>query len=114
MAFTETERLDIEKLTDIFLNQIRPAEDIRNQIDFGYRMDEQSLILFETRPNKFLKSISVSPFAKAVFVKTENLWKVYWQRADMKWHSYKPIPTVKTINDFFKLVESDKHHCFFG
>ncbi|MBS1783311.1 MAG: DUF3024 domain-containing protein [Bacteroidetes bacterium] len=39
---------------------------------------------------------------------------MFWIRADLKWYSYSPKPTVNNINEFTKLVEEDKHHCFFG
>ena len=44
----------------------------------------------------------------------KNIWKVFWQRADLKWHSYEPKPTVKQLTDFLKLVDEDEHHCFKG
>jgi len=41
-------------------------------------------------------------------------WKVYWNRADLKWHSYKPVPEVASLEEFLALVERDEHACFFG
>lgn len=52
------------------------------------------------------------PVAKATFVKTRAIWKVYWMRADLKWRSYGPVPTVGDIKMFLELVENDKHACF--
>jgi hypothetical protein len=43
------------------------------------------------------------PFAKATFIKKEKLWKVYWQRQDLKGHSYTPVPTVKYFEEFISL-----------
>lgn len=54
------------------------------------------------------------PVAKTSFVKAKNHWKVFYRRADLKWYSYTPKPVVKTIKEFTKLVEEDKHHCFWG
>ena len=54
------------------------------------------------------------PVAKATFVKTQNCWKVYWQRADLKWYAYEPVPKVKQLREFLKLVSDDQHACFFG
>lgn len=53
-------------------------------------------------------------FAKATYVKTKKVWKVFWMRADLKWHSYPPKPTVKHIEEFLDEVENDPHACFFG
>lgn len=54
------------------------------------------------------------PVAKTTFVQTQNHWKVYWMRADFKWHSYSVKLTVKTIKAFFQLVDADERACFFG
>ena len=52
--------------------------------------------------------------AKATYVRSQNIWKVYWQRADLKWHSYDPDPEVDSIEDFLSVVDADKYACFFG
>ncbi|WP_416183085.1 DUF3024 domain-containing protein [Methylicorpusculum sp.] len=52
--------------------------------------------------------------AKAKFVKTLSLWRVYWQRADLKWHIYQPVETVKSIDDFLTVVKNDEYHCLYG
>ncbi|MFZ5430428.1 MAG: DUF3024 domain-containing protein [Bacteroidota bacterium] len=35
-----------------------------------------------------------SPIAKARFIASRNIWKVYWMRASGKWETYKPEPEV--------------------
>lgn len=52
--------------------------------------------------------------AKATYVRTQECWKVFWLRADLKWHSYSPMPVVDSIEKFLALVEADNHACFFG
>ncbi|MFH6967747.1 DUF3024 domain-containing protein [Flavobacterium sp. FlaQc-28] len=52
--------------------------------------------------------------AKATFVKTENKWKVYWFKSDMKWHTYKPNEKVNNLKEFVKIIEEDKYNCFRG
>jgi len=98
-----------------FLARKRPPEHIRQELDIGYKIEEQSIIVFEVRPqwNK-PEVIMENPVAKATFVKTKNHWKVFWIRADLKWYSYAPKPIVNNLKEFSKLVEEDKHHCFFG
>ncbi len=73
------------------------------------------MIIYELRPvwNK-PKGIQECYVAKATFLKNKNLWRVFWLRADLKWHSYKPNPTIKTLKEFVKLVEEDKYGCFWG
>jgi hypothetical protein len=35
-------------------------------------------------------------------------------RRDLKWHGYEPMPEVKSVDAFFKLVAEDANACFFG
>jgi len=52
--------------------------------------------------------------AKATYVKNKKIWKLYWQRADMKWYGYEPEAEVKSVEEFLEVVEADKHACFYG
>lgn len=115
MAVTNLQVLDIIEVMEAFLERHRPPEDIRPKLDIGYKIEGQSIIIHEIRP--FWRDASETVYtevAKTTFVKTKNHWKVFWMRADLKWHSYAPKPTVKTLKDFIKLVEEDKHGCFWG
>lgn len=98
-----------------FIERRRPPEHIRAMLDFGFRIDGQSIILFEIRPtmSKPARYIEL-PYAKTTFVKARGYWRVYWLRASGKWDPYEPVPTVDTLGDFLALVEEDAYHCFFG
>jgi len=52
--------------------------------------------------------------AKATFVRTQNLWRGYWMRRDLRWHRYGPEPEVETIDAFLDVVDRDEFGCFFG
>ena len=115
MAISEFEIKRCERELDKFLEKRRPPVDIRSRLDFGYRINNQSVEIFEIRPNwRNPEETMETPVAKATYVKKHSHWKVYWQRADLKWHSYDPESTVKRLEDFLELVGEDKHNCFFG
>ena len=98
-----------------FIEEIRPPEVIRPQLDIGYKMEAQSVFIFELRPQQNdPKIIREHALAKATFVKTQNIWKIFWKRANGNWHGYTPEPEVKTLPEFLELVKEDKHHCFWG
>jgi len=40
------------------------------------------------------------PIAKARYVKIRDVWKIYWMRADCKWHSYPPAPKWRPSRSF--------------
>jgi len=115
MAISEFELKRCEREVEKFLEKRRPPVHIRSQLDFGYRIENQCVELFEVRPQwNDPEKILELPFAKATYVKKEKLWKVYWQRQDLKWHSYAPVPTVKYFEDFLAVVSEDENACFFG
>lgn len=113
MAFNELDRKRIEKTLDRFIQAHRPPPHIRNELDLGFRLQGQNVELFEILPVWDNPSQKMeSPVAKATYVKTQNLWKIYWMRADLKWHSHPPAPHVLNIDEFLALVAEDKHACF--
>ena len=115
MAFSEFEIKKLEKTVGSFIEKQRPPAHIRKELDLAFRIEDQSVIIFEIRPAwKQPKEFIESDVAKATFVKTQNLWKVYWQRADLKWHTYEPVESVKNIDEFLSVVKNDEYHCFYG
>jgi len=115
MAISEFEIKRCESEIEKFLSVRRPPIHVRDQVDFGYRIENQSVELFEVRPEwKNPEKKTEIPFAKATYVKKEGCWKIYWQRQDLKWHSYTPMPSVKYFEEFLSVVNEDKNACFFG
>lgn len=115
MAIEILKTLEIIEAMENFLTKKRPPEHIRPKVDIGYKIEGYSIIIFEIRPQWNNEKVHLdSPIAKATFIKKKNHWKVFWLRADLKWHRYPPNPIVKTVAEFTKLVEGDKNSCFWG
>ena len=115
MAISEFEIKRCERELQKFMKTRRPPPDIRNKLDFGYRIENQSEELFEMHPRYDNPSDKLeSSIAKTTYVKSKKIWKVFWMRADLKWHSYDPKPTVNSIEEFLSLVAEDEYACFFG
>lgn len=115
MAISEFEIKRYEKELEKFLEENRPPAHVREQVDLAYRISGQSVEIFEIRagirdPSQKTE-ISV---AKSTYVKSQKIWKVYWMRQDLKWHRYPPVPQVKHLEEFLKLVKEDANACFFG
>jgi hypothetical protein len=115
MALSEFEIKKVEKAAGTFLDRRRPPVAIRKEVDIGWRLDKHSFFIFETRPiwNKPSEYQDID-CAKATFVRTQGVWKVYWMRQDIKWHSYEPCSEVKTIEQAIEVVDKDEYGCFFG
>ena len=115
MSIDSLQTLEIIEVMENFIESVRPPEHIRKQLDISYKIEDQSILVFEVRPSFLQPDImSYPPIAKTTFVKAQNYWKVFWMRADLKWHSYDPKPIVKSIKEFTKLIKEDKYGCFFG
>ncbi|WP_301359922.1 DUF3024 domain-containing protein [Stutzerimonas nitrititolerans] len=115
MAFNDIEQKRTEKVVGAFIEKRRPPPHIRPELDLGFRIHGQSVEIFEIRPMWQAPDEKMEhPVAKATYVKTQRVWKVYWQRADLKWHGYPPAPQVKSLEEFLALVDKDEHYCFFG
>ena len=115
MSFSEFEKKRIEKILGRYIEKNRPPENVRDQVDLSYKISGQSVEIFEIRPvwNDPNEKIE-EPIAKATYVTSRDIWKVFWQRADLKWHRYDPDPEVASIEEFVELVENDDYACFFG
>ncbi|MBS3740791.1 MAG: DUF3024 domain-containing protein [Candidatus Cloacimonetes bacterium] len=115
MALTEFDEKKVKILMEELLSRRRPPKHLRNKVDLAYRVKGQSVELFEIRDKwDHPGEKKESKIAKATFVKTKREWKVFWQKADSKWHRYKPSPTVSDIAEFIEIVEKDEHCCFWG
>lgn len=115
MSFNQFQSSLFIKELDSYLTIARPAPEIRHQLDVGYEIEDHSIILLEIRPNWMNPEIIQKfAFAKATFVKTQNVLKVYWMQSDLKWHAYEPSPIVPELSDFLRLVHEDEYHCFKG
>jgi hypothetical protein len=115
MTISEFEIKRCEHALEKFLKLQRPPAHMRSQLDFGYRIDNQSVELLEIRPDwRNPENKMEHPFAKATFIKKTKEWKIYWQRQDLKWHSYQPAPKVQHFEEFLAIVGEDAYSCFFG
>lgn len=113
MAFSDAELTKIQDVVGSYVERIRPQDEkIRRQLDIAYRVEGQSVFVYEIRPDMDGR-IMTGEVAKTTFVRTENVWKIYWMRADLKWHAYEKA-SVKKLEDFVKIVEADQYGCFWG
>src|SRR5437764_14869071 len=116
MAIDALQTVEMIELLENFVARLRPAEEaVRKKLDFGYNIEDQTLIPFEIRPDWLRPEIiREHPFAKVTYVKKSGIWKIYWLRANLKWYPYDPNPRVKSLKKFVDIVERDDHGCFFG
>src|SRR5688572_14812191 len=101
MAIDNLQVLDIIEEMEGFLERKRPPENMRHQVDLGYKIEDQSIIVHEIRPLWEDSAKIIYPeLAKATFVKTEDHWRIFWMREKKEWAPYDPLPIVKTVWEF--------------
>lgn len=113
MAFSEFEEKRLTKVLGSFIEKRRPPVHIRAEVDLMFSIEGQSVVLLEKRRLMDGEVID-RPFAKATWVNTQEVWRLYWQRADLKWHGYQPVASVSSIEAFCKAVDEDPYGCFRG
>ena len=115
MAFSALELRRFERDLAKFMERRRPPPSIRPKLDIGSRISGHSVELFEIRPDwQDNSKLRESPVAKATYVRTQNRWRVFWMRRDLKWHGYEPNLEVHSLEAFLAVVDRDELCCFFG
>jgi len=85
MALTTEQINDIILMMDNFIKQHRPAPDIRHSLDIDWRIEDQSVYLFEIRPQWDNKEIfHRHDYAKATWVQSQKHWKIFWMRENLE------------------------------
>jgi hypothetical protein len=115
MAFTEKQLEEITTMMNSLIEKMRPPEHIRHKLDISWRIERQSVLLFEIRPQWNDPSvIREIDFAKATWVQKAKEWHIYWVRADQKWYRYPPLDSVVNLQRFIIEIEKDPYGCFRG
>lgn len=113
MALSELELEGVYRTMAAYIARRRPRPDIRNELDIGYSIENQSIIVHEDR-RLYDGSRMIEPVAKAMWVKTQRAWKVFWMRADLRWHRYEPLATARTLDKVLEEIDADPYGCCWG
>lgn len=118
MAFKQTELDEIAPKLKAFISNESPPAQTGAQLAFC--IDRQSVVLLEVRPDlQALMSgegvkLNESPIAKATWVRSRQVWRVFWMPADGNWEAYVATPEVDTVDEFLDVLKEDELACFFG
>lgn len=116
MPFTDSEIAEHTALIEReFWAKRRPPLRIRDKMREGQRFDGLAIELFFVRP-VFLRpgEFVEEPIAKVRFVRRRGVWRIYWERADLRWHSYEPCAEVPSLAVALRVIDEDRYCCFFG
>ena len=114
MTFNEIENQRIKNIVGGFCNQ-KTRPDLKDKLRYDYIIEKESILIREIRPvwdNP--EEFTQLPFAKITWVKSQKVWKLYWQRANGKWIQYDALPQSPNLNEIIQAINDDVYHCFFG
>ena len=85
------------------------------ELNIEYRVVQHDVIIYEERsawdqPDEIIET----PAAKFRFNKSKNVWRLFWMRADLKWHSYQSLSSSVSLRKLVNEVEADPYGCFWG
>ena len=116
MAFTDLEIAEHTlSLEQHFWAHRRPPLHLRDKVREGQRFTDQSIELFIVRPafNRPGDHTEES-IAKVTFIRSKDVWHLFWKRADGKWHRYPPCPEAESLAAALAMIHKDPNGCFFG
>lgn len=115
MTLSEFEIKRCEKAFKDFMEKRRPLPETREKLDYGWKLEGQSIEIFEIRPQwNNPEIIEHHSFAKATYINSMKIWEIYWMRGNLKWEKNKPNETAKTIEDVLEIIDVDEFGRFFG
>lgn len=116
MAFTDLEIAEHTATIEKFLwSRRRPPLRIRELMREGQRFAGHAIEFFFARPRyDDPRRQNEESIGKVQFVRTQGVWRIFWKRADLKWHSYPPCPKAKTLAAALRVIDEDANGCFFG
>lgn len=97
-VLTDLEEKRMEQLVAALIERRRPPLHVRKDLDLGFRISGQSVVIVEVRPHwRRSEEKMEQRIAKATLARSKSVWRVFWQRRDLKWHLYEPAPEVDTL-----------------
>lgn len=92
-----------------------PDPEVSSQLRLGYRIENSSVILFESRPGfRPPHEWRDRDVAKFTFVNAAGVWRLFCQFRDLKWHAYEPLAESPNFSVLVAEVRTDPTGIFWG
>lgn len=107
--------LSITSQLDEFIQKIRPPEELRAKLDIAYVQDNRNIFIVEIRPKWNEPEIILRyPVAKIRHVKSQDVFKLYYMRANGKWVPFPLQHESSDLTTLLEYVEDDPICCFWS
>lgn len=113
MAISQLDRRRIELVMTALCEEV-PLR-VRDQMRHGFTITSTSVELFEERPGfrdrtRWMRA----PVAKFRYVASRQLWTLFCQHSDLRWHRYEPLPSAGSFEILLREVRRDPTGIFWG
>jgi len=114
VAFSEFELARIGKIVGGLCHRRSPPE-LKDQLSVEYEIKLHDVVIIEKRSRwDGSPGHTKTDVAKIKLVRTVNEWRLFWMRADLRWHSYQPLASSRYMEDLVDEVDADPYGCFWG
>jgi len=104
MAFSALELKRIEQTVGRFCQKRSPVH-LKDKLRLEYAIKGHDVVIVERRPKWDEPS---------KFIRSAGKWRLYWMRADLKWHEYPGPLSSDRLDDLVQEIDADPLACFFG
>src|SRR5262245_36543111 len=99
MSFSEFELKQIDETAGALCRRRSPVQH-RHQLRIEYRIKGHDVLIYETRPDyRDSARWMEHGVAKLRYIRTAREWRLFWQRATLKWQAYEPLPSSPQVAD---------------
>ena len=113
MALSEHQVAQVRKLLTEYCDRV--PQRVRHQLRNDFRIVGSAVELFEVRPRYDRPSEWMEhAVAKFRYVATRQIWELYCQFRDLKWHHYEPRREAGSFETLLVEVDRDPTGIFWG
>lgn len=114
IAFREVDLKQIEQTIGVFCGKRSPRH-LKEKLRLMYAVKGHEVVIVERRPRWDNQTEwTETPVANLKFIRSARKWRLYWMRADMKWHEYPWLSSSHHLDDLVQEIDADPLACFFG
>ena len=114
MAFSEVDLKRIDQTVGGFCGKRSPGH-LKEKLRLMYAVEGHEVVVVERRPRWDNQAERTeTPVTKLKFIRSANKWRLYWMRADMKWHEYPRLSSCHHLDDLVQEIDADSLVYVFG
>ncbi len=115
MAFSGLELARIRATVGALVDRRQAPLELQDKVRLELEIDGHRVRIWEVRlawrdPTSIVR-IGVAQFT---YTRSRDQWKLYWMRADGKWHAWDPAENTGHLDRLVQVVDQDRRGGFWG